>query len=100
MKIGVWVVVALVAALAYWQLQVKPEAERREANRILRAEQRAAAKADWVGVNGEKDISSTEKITRVTFKSSFGEFLDTHCYIYRNTEFRTAQFVCPGETAK
>lgn len=52
--------------------------------------------AQWAYIAKEKQITSVENIKLVIIPSNMKvDFFDTKCFIYTNSEYKTAQMLCP-----
>ena len=51
---------------------------------------------NWAYVARTKELSPTEELSLVIVPSQATPTADTRCLIYRNREFHTVTFTCPG----
>lgn len=87
--IAILIIAAAVGAWVYYDHQSKkpnPSAQ------ITELRERAKAGAF---IESTKKLSENEELSVVVLPSSYGEFLDTRCVIYRHREFKQATFSCP-----
>ena len=93
-----WIVLLVIAiAGAIWWYAYGPKKASAELKPRVPSKEELRAKAGPY-IATTKQLNDSEEISTLIVPSSYGEFLDVKCLIYKNREFKQVVMNCPGAT--